>query len=51
LFWDPLGTDWMAVGMGAFDTPTSTQLAKHIFVAEKGDYYQIVDGLSQSEGH
>jgi hypothetical protein len=28
-----------------------TQLAKHIFVAEQGDYYRIADGLPQSDGH
>jgi len=32
--------------MGAFDTPTRTQLEKHIFVAEKGDYYQLADGVA-----
>ena len=34
--------------MGALDTPTGTQLAIHIFVAEKGDYYDITDGLPQN---
>jgi len=43
--------DWIAVSMGAFDTPTRTQLEKHIFVAEKGDYYQLADGVPQSQGH
>jgi hypothetical protein len=47
LFWDPPARDWIAVAMGAFDTPTSTRLEKHIFVAEKGDYYEIGDGLPQ----
>lgn len=51
LFWDPPARDWIAVAMGAFDSPTSTHLEKHIFVAEKGDYYQITDGLPQSQGH
>ncbi len=50
LFWDPSGYDWIAVAMGAFDTPTSTRLDRHIFVAEKGDYYDIADGLPQREG-
>ncbi len=40
--------DWIAIAMGAFDTPTSTHLDKHIFVAEKGDCYQITDGLPQN---
>ena len=48
LFFDPLARDWIGVAMGAFDTPTSTHLAMHIFVAEKGDYYAIADGLPQN---
>lgn len=48
LFWDPPERDWIAIAMGAFDTPTSTHLEKHIFVAEKGDYYEITDKLAQS---
>ena len=47
LFWDPLERDWLAVSMGSFDTPTSTHLEKHIFVGERGDYYEIEDGLPQ----
>jgi hypothetical protein len=35
--------------MGAFDQPTGTRLGKHIFVAEKGDYYDIADGLPQNQ--
>ena len=41
---------WTAVAMGAFDTPTQTKLALHIFVSEKGDYYDIDDGIPRSEG-
>jgi hypothetical protein len=49
LFWDVTGRDKIAVGMGAFDSPTRTQLSLHIFVAEKGDYYEITDGLPQNQ--
>ena len=52
LFFDPLDQkkhDWIAVSMGAFDKPTHAALALHIFVAEKGDYYEITDGLQQNE--
>lgn len=52
LFFDPLDRnkhDWTGVSMGAFDTPTGTKLALHIFVAEKGDYYDIDDGLPQNQ--
>ena len=47
LFWDPLERDWTAIAMGAFESPTGTRLDKHIFVADKGDYYDIDDGLPQ----
>lgn len=50
LFWDPIDQqkhDWTAISLGAFDTPTKTKLKQHIFVAEKGDYYEITDGLPQ----
>lgn len=46
LFWDRIGRDRIA--MGAFDAPTGTRLHKHIFVADKGDYYEIADGLPQN---
>lgn len=48
LFWDPLGKERIGIAMGAFDQPTGTRLAIHIFVAEKGDYYDITDGLPQN---
>lgn len=52
LFFDPLDRqkhNWTGISMGAFDTPTETQLALHIFVAEKGDYYELTDGLPQQQ--
>ncbi|PUB13657.1 GFA family protein [Yoonia sediminilitoris] len=49
LFWDPVFHDWTAIAMGAFDTPTQTTLKMHIFVSEKGDYYDIADGLPQNQ--
>lgn len=48
LFWDPIGRDRIAIAMGAFDAPTGTLLHLHIFVADKGDYYEITDGLPQN---
>jgi hypothetical protein len=47
LFWDPVKRDSIAIAMGAFDAPTDTHLRVHIFVADKGDYYEIADGLPQ----
>ena len=49
LFWDPVKRDSIAVAMGAFDAPTATRLGVHIFVADKGDYYDIADGLPQNQ--
>ena len=51
LFWDPPDRDWIAIAMGIFDSPTGTHLEKHIFVTEKGDYYDITDDLPQSSSH
>lgn len=47
LFWEPLHRDWTAIAMGAFDDPTHTSIKMHIFVTEKGDYYEISDDLPQ----
>jgi hypothetical protein len=45
LFWDPQGRERIAVAMGAIDAPTGTRLHLHIFAREKGDYYDIADGV------
>lgn len=47
LFFDPPHRDWIGVSMGAFDGPTGTRLKLHIFTADKGDYYDIADGVPQ----
>jgi len=51
LFFDPIDKKitWTGVSMGAFDKPTRTQLTMHIFTKDKGDYYEIPDGLPQYE--
>jgi len=48
LFWDPIDKDKIGVAMGGFDAPTGTKLAIHIFVAHKGDYYEITEGRPQN---
>lgn len=47
LFWR--SDDWpgIAVLMGSLDQPTGLKGLYHIFVADKGDYYEIDDGLPQ----
>lgn len=49
LFWDPVEKDWIGIAMGAFDRPTDTALAVHIFVADKGDYYEIADDVPKHD--
>lgn len=45
LFWQHEEEDRISIAMGAFDTPTGAKLARHIFVDDKGDYYDLEDGL------
>lgn len=47
LFWRQIGSERVAVGPGAVDEPTGLRLAGHIFVTDKGDSYEIADGLPQ----
>lgn len=49
LFWHAHDEDTISFAMGALDGPTGLALEKHIFVADKGDYYEIGDGLPQLE--
>jgi hypothetical protein len=41
----------IAIGAGSLDAPTGTKLTEHIFVADKGDYYDIADGLPQKAAY
>jgi hypothetical protein len=48
LFWESKHSDRVSICMGCLDEPTGLRLADHIFVGEKGDYYDINDGLPQA---
>lgn len=50
LFWRPTGGTTTSIMAGTLDTPTGLTLREHIFVADKGDWYEITDGLPQFEG-
>ncbi|WP_380993400.1 GFA family protein [Sedimentitalea sp. HM32M-2] len=45
LFWKNEAEDEFSVAMGAIDAPTGQHVARHIFVADKGDYSDIADNL------
>ena len=49
LFWKHSELDYVSVMAGAFNKPTALEGECHIFVADKGDYYAIDDGLPQFE--
>ncbi|WP_338724043.1 GFA family protein [Devosia sp. XK-2] len=49
MFFDPPAADWIGLMLGAFDGPTGTKIAEHVFVGDKGDYYDICDGVPQFE--
>lgn len=49
LFWKHDTSDKISVMAGAFEQPSGLKAEAHIFVADKGDYYDITDGLPQFE--
>lgn len=47
MFWKLEGLEHISIGAGMFDAPTGLVLDQHIYCADKGDYYEIDDGLPQ----
>lgn len=47
LFWKHNELDYVSVMAGAFDQPSGLRGEKHIYTADKGDYYSIHDELPQ----
>lgn len=47
LFWKPNDANYLSVMAGCLDSPTGLVADGHIFVADKGDYYTLDDGLPQ----
>jgi hypothetical protein len=47
LFWEPVGEGRVAIAAGCLDKPTGLRTVRHVFVADKGDFYDITDGLEQ----
>ena len=45
LFWRQQGSEDVSISAGALDKPTGLRGESHIFVDDKGDYYQIDDAL------
>lgn len=49
LFWKGAGDRDTCVSAGSLDGPTGLRLERHIFTADKGDYYDITDKVPQEE--
>lgn len=47
LFWEPMGSGRVSIAAGCLDKPTDLRTVRHIFVADKGDFDEIKDGLEQ----
>jgi hypothetical protein len=47
LFWQGDGSADISILAGSLDLPTGLKADRHIYVADKGDYYTIDDGLPQ----
>lgn len=47
LFFRVNDEDGVGIAAGCLDLPTGLQVAKHIFVKDKGDYYKIADNETQ----
>jgi hypothetical protein len=50
LFWRQFASDAISIGAGTLDVPTGISLEKHIFVADKSDYYELDDPLPHLTG-
>lgn len=50
LFWRMIDHPRIAVTAGTLDSPTGLSTLLHMFCADKGDYYEITDGLPQYPG-
>lgn len=47
LFWRRNQGDTISIAAGTLDGPTGLHPTRHIYVPDKGDYYEITDGLPQ----
>ena len=50
LFWKPADGTRICIAAGTLDGPTGLRGVAHIHVEDKGDYYELDDGLAQHLG-
>ena len=51
LFYRMNDEEGIGIAAGCIDDPTGLEVSKHIFVKDKGDYYDIGDGAEQIEAY
>ena len=51
LFWEDLSSEQTSIMAGTLDGPSGVTLTSHIFVADKGDYYELGDDVPKHEGY
>ena len=49
LFWQGEGAPQISIMAGTLDDASDLKIAAHIFVGDKGDYYEIADGAPQHQ--
>nr|WP_278921979.1 GFA family protein [Pseudophaeobacter profundi] len=49
LFWKAHDEDTTSFALGAVEPPSGLKIEKHIFVGDKGDFYDIADGVAQQD--
>ncbi len=50
MFWEPTHKAHISIAAGTINEPTGLRLTRHVCTAQKGDYYEITDGLPQDVG-
>ena len=51
LFWLAEGRDYVSIMAGTLDESTGLKAVQHIYVNDKGDYYDLTDDLPKAPGH
>jgi len=51
LFWHPKGREMIAVAAGSLDEPTRLKTIGHIWLSQRGDFYELNDDLPRFKKH
>ena len=50
LFWDAPARETISIAAGTLDEPTGLRLLRHVYVGQKGDYYELPeDGVPRQQ--